>query len=154
MLSRRRPSWFPGLRDSVSDFRAVTTAFRVTSIIILTDIIGTHTCTTIRTREIHIHIIPRLPDPCGTAGIGPTAIIATTITTATNEAGRVCGQRSYSSRRLRKKFCKMPAHSSCNRPNIISHLWLNPGICKRFTTLPAAPATGSAQPKITRRIRV
>src|SRR6516225_9592131 len=85
MLGLRPLSWFPELRDSVLDFRAATTVLRATSIIILTGTIGTRTCTIIRTPEIHIHIIPRRPDPCGTAGIEPT-IIATTITTASNQA--------------------------------------------------------------------
>ena len=84
MLKLRLLSWFRELRDLVLDFRAATTVLRATSIIILTVIIGTRTCTTIRTPEIHFHIIPRRPDPCDTVGIGPTAIIASTITTATN----------------------------------------------------------------------
>jgi len=89
------------------DFRAATTVLRATSIIILTGTIGTRTCTTIRTPEIHIHIIPRRPDPRDTVGIGPTAITAITITTATNQAARF-----YSRRRRLKKFSKIAAHSS------------------------------------------
>src|SRR5215467_14882693 len=86
MLRLQPLSWFPELRDLVLDFRAATTLLPATSIIILTGIIGTPTCTTIRMPEIHTHITPRLPDPCATVGIGPIAIIATTIITATNQA--------------------------------------------------------------------
>ena len=68
------------------DFRAATTVFRATSIIILTGTIGTRTFITIHTPEIHFHIIPRRPDPRGTVGIAPTVITATAITTATNQA--------------------------------------------------------------------
>jgi len=111
MLGLRPLSWFPELKDSVLDFRAATTVFRATSIIILTGTIGTRTCTTIRTPEIHIHIIPRRPDPCGTVRIGPTAITATTLATATNQATLLpLLTRFYSLRRLRKKFCKIAAH--------------------------------------------
>ena len=88
MLGLRPLSWFPELKDSVLDFRAATTGLRATSIIILTGTIGIRTSTTIRMPGIHIHTIPRRPDRCGTAGIGPTAIIGTTITTATNPNGR------------------------------------------------------------------
>src|SRR5206468_3729849 len=103
MLGLRPLSWFPELRDSVLDFRAATTVLRAISIIILTGTIGTRTCTTIRTPEIHIHIIPRRPDPRATAGIGFIAIIAATITTATNQAASLLlPTRFYSSRRLRK----------------------------------------------------
>src|SRR5262249_15784444 len=57
-------------------------------------------------------------------------------------------------RRFRKNSCKIVAHSFCKRPYVISHRWLKDCIWRRFIMLPAAPADGSAQPKITRRIRV
>lgn len=82
MLRLRRLSWFPELRASVLDFRADTTLLRATSIIILTDTIGTRTSSTIRTPEIHMPIIPRR-QPIGTLRIGLiTIIIASTLTTA------------------------------------------------------------------------
>src|SRR5262245_4711324 len=86
MLKLRPLSWFPELRDLVLDFRAATTPLPATSIIIPTGIIVTPTCITIRTPEIHIHIIPPRPDLRGTVDIGPTAIIAITIITASNQA--------------------------------------------------------------------
>jgi len=64
------------------DFRADTTVLPATSIIILTDTIGTRTSITIHTPEIHMPIIPR-HQPIGTLRIGLiTIIIATTLTTA------------------------------------------------------------------------
>lgn len=88
MLGLRPPSWFPELRDLVLDFRAATTVLRATSIIILMGTIDIRTSTTTRMPGTHIHTIPRRPDRYGTRGIGPTATIAATITTATS-------QRSY-----------------------------------------------------------
>ena len=79
MLRVRRRFWFRELRASVLDFPADITVLRAISIIILTDTIGTRTCITTHTPEIHMRIIPR-PQRTGTLRIGPitTAITLTT----------------------------------------------------------------------------
>jgi hypothetical protein len=63
------------------DFRAATPPIRRAIIIILMDIIGIRTFTTIPMPGIHMHIIP-LPQAIGTVGIGLiTATIDIIITT-------------------------------------------------------------------------
>ena len=86
MLRLRQLCWFQELRDSVLDFRAATTAIRGTLVFIPMGTIGTRMSTTIRMPGIHIHIIPQ-PQPTGTVAIGPIAIIAIIITTATELIG-------------------------------------------------------------------
>ena len=85
-MLRLRLCWFQELGDSVLDFRAVTTVIRGTLIIIPMGTIGTRMSTIIRMPGIRIHIIPRR-QATGTAGIGPTAIIAIVITTTTKLVG-------------------------------------------------------------------
>jgi hypothetical protein len=85
MLRVRRLFWFRELRASVLDFQADITVLRATSIIILTDTIGTRTCITTHTREIHTPIIRR-PQCTGTLRIG---LITTAITLTIKRPNKV-----------------------------------------------------------------